>query len=590
MKTLLSSPIKDAANNIVLKPKALRTKKDYENFIKWLDTSNRDLKKIKIPDKRKIEKLELKFGDGFFDEGDSEGSPLIPLIGGGLGGLVFGGGKKLLGKMFPRAAEKGAEKAAVPAAESVLQKGVSKAAPVAEDAAKIAALRGGEEVAAKGGGLAAKLIPGLATAVNLGISGYRFSKGDIVGGSLSALSAVPVFGWAAVGIDVAREFGAFEGTPFGLKKEKPKSKIEARLKEQEKKQREEASKSRVTFAEITDKFDKVVTKFEKLSFGITGVSTTTEEYEPSNQPLAQDDPTEPPPPPLPPGSFDKAPDEVLSDAASFRQQFPLAKGTPQVSNEPYELQMRENTSLGSLGNDPTVDPVHAKGSAHYENRAIDIPINNMDLGDKVANWWRGKGYKVLWRVEGHFNHVHVQWSKGQKKDKTPNAQATPDVSLDQSDKIFDKLRNAKPGSGETIKIPGVGSVVKGTNLLGMPETKYFTSKGEQITDAKAKAAFETKENDFFKSQRQKALQQTLVAAAGRSQTIPTTESDYTAAGAGGNTMVFMNQPQAQASAPQVAPVPVSGGGGGGVVVVSPSEGQILNSLWKTILLTNLSAA
>ena len=109
MKTILSSPIKDAANNIVLKPKALRTKKDYENFIKWLDTSNRDLKKIKIPDKRKIEKLELKFGDGFYDEGDSEGSPLIPLIGGGLGGLVFGGGKKLLGKMFPKAAEKAAE-------------------------------------------------------------------------------------------------------------------------------------------------------------------------------------------------------------------------------------------------------------------------------------------------------------------------------------------------------------------------------------------------------------------------------------------------------------------------------------------------
>ena len=71
---------------------------------------------------------------------------------------------------------------------------------------------------------------------------------------------------------------------------------------------------------------------------------------------------------------------------------------------------------------------------------------------------------------------------------------------------------------------------------------------------------------------------------------PETLAAATPAASGGNTMVFMNQPQAQASAPQVVPVPVGGGGGGGVVVVSPSEGQILNSLWKTILLTNLSAA
>jgi hypothetical protein len=43
----------------------------------------------------------------------------------------------------------------------------------------------------------------------------------------------------------------------------------------------------------------------------------------------------------------------------------------------------------------------------------------------------------------------------------------------------------------------------------------------------------------------------------------------------------------------MVPVPIpmggGGGGGGGVAVVSLSEGQILNSLWKTMLLTNLSS-
>jgi hypothetical protein len=36
------------------------------------------------------------------------------------------------------------------------------------------------------------------------------------------------------------------------------------------------------------------------------------------------------------------------------------------------------------------------------------------------------------------------------------------------------------------------------------------------------------------------------------------------------------------------PVPMGGGGGGGSVISGPSEGQIVNSLLKAFLLTNLS--
>lgn len=55
----------------------------------------------------------------------------------------------------------------------------------------------------------------LFTPISLGISAYRFSQGDIVGGALSAASAVPVIGLPAIGLDVAREFGMFEGTFLG---------------------------------------------------------------------------------------------------------------------------------------------------------------------------------------------------------------------------------------------------------------------------------------------------------------------------------------------------------------------------------------
>jgi hypothetical protein len=38
-------------------------------------------------------------------------------------------------------------------------------------------------------------------------------------------------------------------------------------------------------------------------------------------------------------------------------------------------------------------------------------------------------------------------------------------------------------------------------------------------------------------------------------------------------------------------IPVGGGGGGGTVIMpGPDEGQLVNSLMKTILLTNLSAS
>ena len=58
--------------------------------------------------------------------------------------------------------------------------------------------------------------------------------------------------------------------------------------------------------------------------------------------------------------------------------------------------------------------------------------------------------------------------------------------------------------------------------------------------------------------------------------------------------ILLGQSQSAAQ-PSMVPVsiPMGGGGGGnggGVAVISLSEGQILNSLWKIMLLTNLSSA
>jgi hypothetical protein len=75
-----------------------------------------------------------------------------------------------------------------------------------------AATRGATAAAAKG---ARSIVPKLFAPLNIGISAYRFSQGDPVGGALSAAAAIPGVGLPAVGLDIAREMGFGKGTWFG---------------------------------------------------------------------------------------------------------------------------------------------------------------------------------------------------------------------------------------------------------------------------------------------------------------------------------------------------------------------------------------
>ena len=712
MRSFLSSPIATSVSNIasvnIHKHSSFKTKKDYSDFITWLDASNNDIRKIKLPSKKKLKDLE----DLDFSSMLGGGNPLAALLGEILGGLAtslgipsinnlptfgkttrtlsstpassgkMGGGiggippiskinvkditnkTKLLPSkpnLLPETKIKGllpssesrAQTKLLPEKPKISQPGKGfaslhpdiagqgdfgkradkileerRAARLAKDGTKAATKNITNEAEKKAAKFAGKnaftrffkaAAPGAGSVFSAMDAKDRADKGDKIGswisGTSSALSgfaavaqipaavglAIPGIGWAetaatelvagsaeilSLGLDAVNLVRDLTGNSDGKKKEeKPKNKIDVRLKAQEKTQREAASASNVTFVSITDKFDKVVSKFEKIAGGMGAApgkqpgKASNDRYEPSDQPLAPNDPTEPPPPPLPPGSFAKAPDEVLTDASSFRQAFPLAKGTPKLSTEPYELQMRENDSLGSLGNDPQVDPVHAKGSAHYENRAIDIPVNNMDLGDKVANWWRGKGYKVLWRVEGHYNHVHVQWAKGQKKDKK-RTQGMADIRGSAPDTKQQSIEDfAKQTMGKE----------RADRILKDPKLKEQLSGGKQGSDPGIKQLQENY-NVYVKGIRERRQAQ---IAPGQIPQVPeaiTTPLQEQTPGSA----ILLGQPSvAPAGQSSIVPVHIpmgGGGGGGGVAVVSIPEGQILNSLWKIMLLTNLSSA
>ena len=65
---------------------------------------------------------------------------------------------------------------------------------------------------------------------------------------------------------------------------------------------------------------------------------------------------------------------------------------------------------------------HSRTGGHYDGRAIDINVgrgvveaNHPKWGpifDKIAADARRKGYKVIWRARGHYNHMHIAMPRG----------------------------------------------------------------------------------------------------------------------------------------------------------------------------------
>jgi hypothetical protein len=60
------------------------------------------------------------------------------------------------------------------------------------------------------------------------------------------------------------------------------------------------------------------------------------------------------------------------------------------------------------------DHIHSRASAHYEGLAVDL---HSTAPDALAEAMRQAGFMVLWRVAGHFNHLHVE-VKGQDVART----------------------------------------------------------------------------------------------------------------------------------------------------------------------------
>ena len=117
--------------------------------------------------------------------------------------------------------------------------------------------------------------------------------------------------------------------------------------------------------------------------------------------------------------------KVSSDIKTYRQ-FRTQFGAPTnrfPTATPRNYQIREmgvygsgNYKINPLADDTNYEIHEHAGSGHWENRAFDIPVSGLESGDKVANFWRSRGYTVLWRVKDHFNHVHVEVPENKVKE------------------------------------------------------------------------------------------------------------------------------------------------------------------------------
>lgn len=198
--------------------------------------------------------------------------------------------------------------------------------------------------------------------------------------------------------------------------------------------------------------------------------------------------------------------KVSQDIAEFRR-FRSQFGASSNRNPTYDpnyYQIREMGTYGSgnyqispLADDTNYEINVHRGAGHWENRAFDIPVPDRSRqGDAVANYWRSKGYTVIWKDGGsHDNHVHVEVPKDKASEwfkinrtatvqpptqQRPGQQPSGRLTLEQARELEVRASNLKPGD-KPVVFTGIGSIQMGKDLLGRPKKKYFNRDGREIS-------------------------------------------------------------------------------------------------------------
>ena len=591
MAITLKSVFQTAANNIVSSSSRSKgslgtVKREYNDIVKFLDLQKNQIESIKLPDKKKIAQLaNINVASTFGTPGNLLGS----LLGGGLDLAGF------IGNMFP-SKEKAGKSSPVKVKGDKLRFGGIKALGVLNSVfAGLDFYQGvqqGEGVGKAAAGAGASL------------------AGSIVGGALgSFLGPLGTFAGASLGGMAGGWLGdrAYEGVTGTGSKDGVKQKLERKIKAQEAAQK--ASVQGGNFEDIITRFSSAVSKFEKgVAAGLFGTLGQQEQEQENTDDLGE----------TPNTSYD-------GEAGELPEESYTAEGgelpSQTIVTGKFGEQRKTHTHAG-------VDFVHPNDNA---------PISVIQPGTIDTGWEKDYGNWVAVKHDngaetfyGHLSKVNVK--KGQKIEAGTVIGNQGSTGRSTGPHVHFEYRPGGPNTerkdgrsvadsyfrfGGQVKVKKANKATDTQEKLKPVDTNYPQKKPEEFfkgtpqekifKDAKLKEEFsgkattpevkeaQNKYNEYvnqIKQQRTQQVSAQMVAPAAPTQAPQIAQyPSYSQ-----SQFYIIDRPSVIAmggggGSSQPVYIPVGGGDGGGTPLPSgPSEGEVVNSLMKTLLLTNLSAS
>lgn len=639
----LKSPLVAAFNNIVninrSKAQMKSTQSTYTEFLRFMTTEVKVIQAIKLPEEKKIKKLaNINVAATF----GTAGSLLSSLASGaldaaGLVGELFGGrkGKTPKGGKTGKPGAPSSPKAgkAIPKGKKIRLPGVrglplisaalagldfAQGISEGESVGKAGAGALGSAAGAAGGALAGTALAGVIGQALVPIPGLGFVLGAAVG-SLGGFAG----GYLA---DRAYESATGEG--------KVKEKQKAKLKQQEQLQKAKAAAAKATFPEVLDKFESVVVQFEKsISLGTFESSSDVHSEEISME-IMEDDANY--------GERDKSPSdlpgtiqELESSGGSlpssklgskygmrfhpilkvnkmhYGNDYPMNEGTPISVIQPGKV---ANAGFVNNGYGIQVKVDHPGGvSSFYAH----LSSANVSAGQDISPGTVIGKVGSTGRSTGPHLHFEVD-ANGKVTDPTPyqdkifrfggnvkvKATAKPQQNMaGQPVPSQQQTQEEKPKPSATMTPPSADMVKKyemawkyrnNPFARGRIESAWEGMTPEQQQQAQEWAktkGYDWNEMRLKEKQVSPQVSATVVPVPSMQQNVPQQIEQYPDYNLPQSSVTLMPIYIGGGSQPQQRPVVIAGGGGGGggATIMPPvPTGQVLNSLFKTILLTNLS--
>jgi murein DD-endopeptidase MepM/ murein hydrolase activator NlpD len=599
------------------------TKTSYNEFLRFMSVEVKNIEAIKLPEEKKIKKLANINVTSTFG---SAGSLLSSLASGaldaaGLVGNFFGGGAKKnpkAGRAIPKG--KGIRLGGIRAL------GIANVALAGLDFAQ--GLQEGEGVgkaaAGAGGNLAGSLIGGAIGQALVPIPGLGFVLGSMAGGMLGGYLG---------------DRGYEAATGGGNVKEKTKSKLKA----QEQKQKSEAAASltSITFPQVLDKFDTVVTQFQRAVANLSSDVPQDQQWEQGETGSDKIDYRPKDAEEFTPGAPTGAGDEV----------FPLVGGKPTFTMGPGLFNASRDGgarrhSAQDIGVDPNTPVVASRSgtvlqaySSGYGSvgGAVVIRYDNgqqglyghtlpvVKVGDKVK-----AGQKIA-RVapEGNNTHLHymrkdtrgnyidplpilkqsksgVPVVQGQKQESKKDLEKQSNMSNNTGDAAMATPQNkmiskSSPQTAAAKPVPTQQDLSKMSTdqLRGMLDPTKTAASNPAVFKAAQEARTKGQESGLTGDDLERAVMiasiraknaESQIAAMSQQPVLPQQIQQYPQYNLPQSTVtvipMMMGGP---GGGSQQRPMVVSSGGGGGTTIMpSVPTGQVLNSLFNTMLLTSLS--